>query len=131
MLGANEQNVLGKFDNTEVTINGVTTLFYKKGEAFWVKTESQDGSLKDFKIEFTFGFTPLQQYIVKTDNGRYQVLPISWDNRPEERGGQRWFHIYGNDHIPHTTASLDATIAKLERHVCRLSFNRFKTKFQY
>ena len=33
--------------------------------------------------------------------GRYQVLPLCWDSRPAAEGGQRWFHIYPNEPIPH------------------------------
>ncbi len=94
---ANANTVLGNFENQTISVNGVTSSFFKKGDAFWVNTESKDGRLKDFRIEYTFGVQPLQQYLVKMDNGKYQVLPLSWDSRSDEQGGQRWFHIYGDD----------------------------------
>ncbi len=99
MLPATADNILGKFDNSPLTFNGNTTLFYKKDDEYWVHTDDIAGSSRDFKIEFTFGFDPLQQYLVKTESGKYQVLPIFWDSRPAEQGGQRWAHIYGDDHI--------------------------------
>lgn len=99
MLLASTDTILGDFENTTVTINDKTTRFFKKGEEFWVHTDDIIGTPQEFKIEYTFGFDPLQQYLVKTNDGKYQILPVSWDTRPAARGGQRWFHIYGDDHI--------------------------------
>ncbi len=92
---ANENSVLGRFNNVINTINGEDSRFYKKGNEFWVNLEAGD-----YKIEYVFGFDPLQQYLIKMDDGKYQTLPLSWDSRDAARGGQRWFHIYGDDHIP-------------------------------
>jgi len=41
----------------------------------------------------------LQQYLVEFPGGRLQTLPFAWDTRPEEQGGQRWFHVYGDQEI--------------------------------
>lgn len=92
---ASADTVLGDFNDARVTIKDSKSHFYKKDDEFWVITED-----KDYKIDYTFGFEPLQQYLVRMDDGKYQVLPLSWDSRPAERGGQRWFSIYGEDHIP-------------------------------
>ncbi len=99
MLPANEANILGKFDNLPININGKTTRFYIKDDGYWAHTDDIAGGPQEFKIEYTFGFDPLQQYLVKTDKGKYQVLPIFWDSRSADQGGQRWTHIYGDDHI--------------------------------
>jgi hypothetical protein len=40
------------------------------------------------QVTHTFGYTPLQQYLVPFDGGRLQCLPIAWDT---ERG--KWFHL--------------------------------------
>lgn len=53
-----------------------------------------------FEVSYTFGVYPLQQYLLKFPNGRYQALSVSWDSRPKEIGGQRWFHLYPNERIP-------------------------------
>lgn len=102
MLLATPENILGNFNDTEITVNNVTTKFYKKDNEHWVQTENEDGNSEDYKIEYTFGFEPLQQYLIKTQEGKYQVLPLSWDSRASDRGGQRWFHIYGDDHVKPT-----------------------------
>lgn len=92
---ADTDTVLGDFNDAEVTVGGSISRFHKKGDEFWVSTEGND-----YKIDYTFGYAPLQQYLIQMDDGKYQVLPLSWDSRTEERGGQRWFNIYGDDHIP-------------------------------
>ncbi|MEZ5758610.1 MAG: cytochrome c3 family protein [Emcibacteraceae bacterium] len=95
MAVANDKSVLGKFDNVPVTIDGQENRFYKKDTEYWVHIDGED-----HKIDYTFGTYPLQQYLIKMGGGKYQTLPLSWDSRPEGRGGQRWFHIYGDEHIP-------------------------------
>ena len=30
-----------------------------------------------------------------------QALPIAWDTRPKDQGGQRWFHLYSEEAIGH------------------------------
>ncbi|MEL6117613.1 tetratricopeptide repeat protein [Photobacterium sp. SP02] len=94
MLKATEESVLADFNNTSFTYGKITSTFYRKGKAFWVKTENALGQLEDFKISYTFGVFPLQQYIVDFDDGRKQVLSIIWDSRPASQGGQRWYHLY-------------------------------------
>lgn len=92
---ANEDNVLGDFNDVEITFNKNKSRFFKNEGQFWVTTENND-----YKIEYVFGFEPLQQYLIKMDGGKYQTLPLSWDNRAAVMGGQRWFHIYGDQNIP-------------------------------
>lgn len=94
MAVASEQSVLGDFNNSEFTYNGITSRFYKKGGEFFVKTDNADGQLEEFKITYTFGYKPLQQYLIDFPDGRKQVLSIIWDTRPTSEGGQRWYHLY-------------------------------------
>ena len=89
--------VRADFNNTFFIYYGDTTFFYKKGEQFFVRTVDSTGTKKEFALSYTFGWEPLQQYLIKFDDGRIQVLPFCWDTRPKEKGGQRWFHLYGND----------------------------------
>ena len=66
-----------------------------------VRTDGPDGKLADFEIKYTFGVSPLQQYLIEFPGGRYQTLGIAWDARPKGEGGQRWFHLYPNEKIDH------------------------------
>jgi len=99
MEPVNDTTVLGDFDNASFTYAGITSTFSKRDGKFIVRTDGPDGQLHDYEIAYTFGFTPLQQYLVAFPGGRYQCLPIAWDSRPRERGGQRWFHLYPQERI--------------------------------
>ena len=102
MQEANEATVLGNFADAAFKKDGVESRFFRRDGRFWVNTDGPDGKLADFEIKYTFGFTPLQQYLVELPGGRLQALSIAWDSRPRERGGQRWFHLYPNEKIDHT-----------------------------
>jgi len=102
MKPANDQTVIGDFNDTTFTHFGKTSRFFKKGGKYFVNTDGPDGKLADFEIKYTFGITPLQQYLVEFERGKIQALTICWDSRPEEEGGQRWYHLYPDDELPHT-----------------------------
>lgn len=101
MRTANEKSVLGDFNNTELDHFGSKTRFYRKDAGYFVETENSEGHLQEFKISYTFGFFPLQQYLIVFPDGRYQALSVAWDSRPSEAGGQRWFHLYPDEAISH------------------------------
>ncbi|HUL11010.1 MAG TPA: tetratricopeptide repeat protein [Methylococcaceae bacterium] len=102
MQEANERTVLGNFSDAEFRKNGVVSRFFRRDGRFLVRTDGADGKLADFEVKYTFGFTPLQQYLVELPGGRLQALSIAWDSHPKEQGGQRWFHLYPNEKIDHT-----------------------------
>jgi predicted CXXCH cytochrome family protein len=97
---ATEETVLGDFNDASLTHFGITSRFYRSGERFMVSTEGPDGRMADYQISYVFGIRPLQQYLIAFPGGRYQCLPLCWDTRPAGEGGQRWFHIYGQERIP-------------------------------
>lgn len=94
MQHATKESMLGDFDNAEFSANGITSKFFTRDGKFWVNTDAADGTMQDFEIRYTFGLTPLQQYLVEFPDGRVQTLGIAWDTRAESAGGQRWFHLY-------------------------------------
>jgi len=100
MQHATEETVLGDFENVEFEHFGRMTRFYRKDGEFWVNTENGEGKRQDYKVAFTFGVEPLQQYLLPFPGGRLQALNICWDTRPAEQGGQRWFHLYPDEEIP-------------------------------
>ena len=101
MQVANNNTVLGDFDNATVSIFGVTSSFFKKDGKFMVRTDGPDGKLQDYEIKYAFGVDPLQQYLIEFPGGRMQALSLAWDSRQKERGGQRWFHLYPGEKIAH------------------------------
>ena len=101
MQEASAETILGDFNDATFGYAGVTSTFYQRQDTFFVRTDGPDGLLQDYKIAYTFGVTPLQQYLIAFPGGRYQTLGIAWDARPREAGGQRWFHLYPDDAIGH------------------------------
>jgi hypothetical protein len=93
MQDATPRTVLGRFDSTRFTHNGVTSTFSRRGDRFIVNTQGDDGRPGDFEIRYTFGVYPLQQYLVEFSRGRIQPLLVAWDARPDSAGGQRWFAV--------------------------------------
>lgn len=100
MQPATADSVLGDFDNAEFDHFGEITRFSRSKDGFFVTTNNAEGQQQTFKVAYTFGFYPLQQYLLPTGNGRLQTLSVSWDSRPRAEGGQRWFHLYPNESIP-------------------------------
>jgi len=85
---ATEKTVLGNFENFEYRHNGKTHRMFRKDGKFFINTNGPDGKFGDFQITYTFGYTPLQQYLVPFDDGKLQCLPIAWDTEKK-----RWFHL--------------------------------------
>lgn len=101
MQPAEEGTVLGDFDQATITHFGVTSTFCRDDGKFMVRTEGPEGKLVDYAIRYTFGVDPLQQYLIEFPGGRLQALSLAWDARPEDQGGQRWFHLYPDEQITH------------------------------
>ena len=100
MQPATPATVLGDFADASFTKDGVTSRFFREGDRFQVETDGPDGKLQRYAVDYTFGVYPLQQYLVAFPGGRWQALPLAWDARPKEEGGQRWFHLYPDEAIP-------------------------------
>ncbi len=101
MAAASPDTVSGDFDDAQFTYNGVTSEFFVRDGAYRVRTDGPDGALTEYEITHAFGTEPLQQYLTRFPDGRYQVLGIAWDSRPLDDGGQRWFHLYSGEAVDH------------------------------
>ena len=99
MQVASSESVLGDFDRAVYNYGDIRSAFFRRDGKFFVNTDGPDGLLADFEILYTFGVSPLQQYLIVLPGGRLQALGIAWDSRPKERGGQRWFHLYPDQKI--------------------------------
>lgn len=85
---ASEKSVLGDFNDTEFSINGVTSRFYRKDGDFFVYTHGPAGEMAEFEISHTFGWYPLQQYLIPFPGGRLQCLPYAWNVKE-----MKWFKV--------------------------------------
>ncbi|MGJ7515369.1 tetratricopeptide repeat protein [Pseudomonas baetica] len=89
MQAASAETMLGDFNNVTFKAENETTRFSRKGDEFWVNTPGIDGKNADFKVAYTFGIEPLQQYLIEVGDGRLQALGVAWDTEKH-----RWFHLY-------------------------------------
>jgi len=100
MNPATEEFVLGDFNNATFEHFGQVFRFFRKGAEYWVNALDETGVARDWKVAYTFGHYPLQQYLIPFPGGRYQALQVCWDSRPKEEGGQRWYHLYPDEPVP-------------------------------
>jgi tetratricopeptide (TPR) repeat protein len=96
---ATDSTVLGDFGDTTFRQHGITHRFFRRGEEYWVETEGPSGEMEEYQVTHVIGVEPLQQYLVPFPGGKLQTLPLTWDARPAAGGGQRWYHIYGEERI--------------------------------
>ena len=95
MMHANDTTVLGDFDDVTYKTKGAESGFYKKNGKYIVNTIGPSGSSEDFEVKYTFGTTPLQQYLVELSGGRLQALHLAWDTEKNQ-----WFDLYPDDTFP-------------------------------
>jgi len=91
---ANDVTVLGDFNNAVVEFHGVITRFYRKDDKFFTNTQGPEGKMGEFEITHTFGWYPLQQYLVPFPGGRLQCLPIAWGVKEK-----KWYHLYPDNPV--------------------------------
>lgn len=96
MEPANDSTVLGDFNNASLTADGITSKFFRRDGKFIINTQGPDGTNRDFEVLYTFGFKPLQQYLVAFPGGKMQVPRMSWDVQKK-----KWFHQYAGQKIHH------------------------------
>jgi tetratricopeptide (TPR) repeat protein len=101
MQPPDSSSVLGDFDDATFEFAGVTSTFFRREGDYFVRTDGPDGKMHDYRIAYTVGVRPLQQYLVERPGGRLQALGICWDARPRLVGGQRWFHLYPGERVDH------------------------------
>lgn len=85
------ESVLGDFNNTTYEADGLKNEFYIDGEDYMVAVEN-NGARDTFKVKYTFGFEPLQNYLVETENGKIQTLRATWDTK-----NGKWYNQYAGE----------------------------------
>ncbi|WP_117880521.1 tetratricopeptide repeat protein [Aureibaculum luteum] len=91
------ETVLAKFEGEVFKSQGVTSTFFIKDSVFYANTEGPDGLNHDYKVAYTFGVKPLQQYLVQFPDGAYQALRTAWDTEKEI-----WFDLYPDFKVVHS-----------------------------
>ena len=99
--------VKGEFSGPDLALGGQRIRFSQKDDQFAIRLDGADGELESFRVAYTFGTAPLQQYLTDMGDGRLQALPVVWDTR---EGGRGWYHLQEEtigqpDDVLHWTAS--------------------------
>jgi predicted CXXCH cytochrome family protein len=95
MTEPSEATVRGDFSGTSFEGDGITARFFRDGSRFLIETEGPDGKRAAFEVAYTFGWDPLQQYLIRFPGGRLQAFSVAWDVP-----GKRWFFLYPGQRIP-------------------------------
>ncbi|MBB4842571.1 Tfp pilus assembly protein PilF [Paucibacter oligotrophus] len=95
MAEATPASVRGDFKDRSFSHQGITSRFFRRDGKYMVRTDGPDGRMADFEIKYSFGFEPLQQYLIELPGGRLQALQIAWDTRQ-----QRWFQLQPQEKTP-------------------------------
>jgi Flp pilus assembly protein TadD len=95
MESATAESVLGDFNDVVFDDGVMQATFTRDAQGYWIETEGER-----HQVAQTFGAIPLQQYLIDVEDGRKQAFSIAWDSRDVDEGGQRWFHLYGDDTPP-------------------------------
>ena len=93
---ANASTVLGNFDSVPVAYSDGTAVFERQsidsGSRFQIRLQTEHKS-EVYPVNYTLGHYPLQQYLLETEPGNFQVFALAWDARAEQDGGQRWIEL--------------------------------------
>jgi len=88
--------VRGDFSGVAFEGDGMKARFFRdEGGKFLIETEGPDGKTATFEVAYTFGWNPLQQYLIRFPGGRMQAFSLAWDVP-----GKRWFFLYPGKRIP-------------------------------
>ena len=88
MEEASPETVLGDFDDAAFERCGVETRFFREEDRFFIRAQGADGAMQTWPVAYTFGYEPLQQYLIPTEKGRLQAFTVAWDTE-----GERWFSL--------------------------------------
>ncbi|NGP78100.1 tetratricopeptide repeat protein [Balneolaceae bacterium YR4-1] len=96
MNEATSNYVRGDFNGEVFRHNGVTYKFYKKADKYFVETEGLESKNSSYEVAYTFGWEPLQQYLLDFGSGKYQALNIAWDTQEKQ-----WFALNPEQDLEH------------------------------
>ncbi len=86
MLLPDSLSVAGSFEGETFVLDEVKYTTYKTDSSYFIKSED-NGFIIDLPIKYTFGFYPLQQYLIETNEKQLQVHRLTWDVKLN-----KWFH---------------------------------------
>lgn len=96
MKRADSAFVRGNFNDFSFRHRGQTYRFFRDDSLFKVEAPGVDGQMQEFEITYTFGWEPLQQYLVDVGDGKLQALNVAWDTERKE-----WFALNPEEDFRH------------------------------
>ena len=105
MAIADENSVRGDFGNVRFEYGRFFAEFSRRDGRYFVTTNdlprvpgvsnaATAESTAQFVVQYTFGFDPLQQYLVETQPGTLQALNVAWSADASNPG---WFDLYAGE----------------------------------
>jgi len=85
---ADEEHVRGDFDDAVFSDGHRSYRFYREGDEYMVDITGSDHKKETHRIDYTFGWEPLQQYLIDVGRGRIQALHIAWDTQEN-----KWYSL--------------------------------------
>jgi hypothetical protein len=61
-------------------------VFFKRENQYFVETTNKQGERQTFDVKYTFGFDPVQQYILDTGKGHIQTFNIAGIHEQKSKG---------------------------------------------
>jgi len=90
MQEATKQTVLAPFDGSTFSEGNRTYTFFRKNGEHRVRVTTEGSTPeRTYRVPYTFGVEPLQQYLLDFPGGRLQALTVAWDRQRNE-----WFSLY-------------------------------------
>ena len=102
MAVADADSVLGDFNEARFDYGPYYAEFFVRDDRYWVRTNDlprqaePDSGPAEFEVLYTFGFEPLQQYLVETSPGNLQALNISATSGSDTSA---WFDLYEGEQL--------------------------------
>lgn len=102
MAPATPDNVLGDFNQARFASKDGWTVFNKDKTGYYIETGQTGKKGTRYEVPYVFAYKPLQQILVDIGQGRLQAYTVAWDSRDKKEGGQRWYSLYEETHLPDT-----------------------------
>lgn len=96
MQPATHATVRGDFNQRSLNSDVEISRFFREPDGFRITTPDDEGKAADYRVAYTVGVEPLQQYLLAMKDGRLQVHGAAWDVPL-----QRWFHLYDGKGVDH------------------------------
>lgn len=80
--------VRGNFEGTTFE----DTRFTRAGDQYFLEIATSTGTFSRHRVAYTFGFEPLQQYLLAAPGGRLQASAVAWDV-----ARRRWYRVQAKE----------------------------------